>query len=325
MDQDLASLEDLAAAIRAHPGLTGKAAIRLITDVFGPTDWLAGPGDDAAVVAQASGVTVLAGGEALWPPFVAADPYGAGIAAVLTNVNDLAAMGARPSAILDTVAATEPVARAFLEGVRYAARLYDVRVAGGHLTIHEGPPSASAFGIGIANSAGVLSARNVEPGQELLLACCLDGKMRQDFPFFASFEQRGEAMAADVRLLADAAEAGDVVAAKDVSMAGLVGSLGMLLEWRRAGAAIDLAALPRPDAVDLRQWLMCFPAYAFLLCVPPDRTDRCAERFRQHGLTCETIAALDDTAQLRLRRGNEVATVLDLLRESVTGLSAMPR
>ena len=69
-----------------------------------------GPGDDGAVVAcrasrrrRAADGQVIACGEALLPAFVAGDPYGAGIAAVLTNVNDLAAMGAVPLAIVDTI------------------------------------------------------------------------------------------------------------------------------------------------------------------------------------------------------------------------------
>jgi uncharacterized protein len=316
VDQTLA---DLVAAVRSHPGLTGKAAIGLVHDVLGPTDGLAGPGDDAAAVAQSGGRTILAGGEALWPPFVAADPFGAGVAAVLANVNDLAAMGARPLAILDTIIADEDVARAVLEGIAHAARLYDVRVAGGHLTVRDGPPAVAAFGIGEASA--VLSARQVEPGLALMLACCLDGTMRADFPFFASFQQRGERFAGDIRLLAEAAEAGDVVAAKDVSMAGLVGSLGMLLEWRRTGATVNLDALPQPAGVDLAQWLVCFPAYAFLLCAPAERADACAARFTARGLVCEQIATLDDSGLVRLRRGKELATVLDLTREPVTGLA----
>ncbi len=52
------------------------------------------------------------------PPFVAADPYGAGIAAVLANVNDVAAMGGFPLAIVDTVVADRETARSVLEGMR---------------------------------------------------------------------------------------------------------------------------------------------------------------------------------------------------------------
>jgi uncharacterized protein len=309
---------DLAALVRSHPGLRGKAAIGLVREVLGPTDWLTGPGDDAAVVADCGGRTILAGGEALWPPLVVADPFGAGVAAVLTNVNDLAAMGARPKAILDTVIADASVAREVLGGIAYAARLYAVRVAGGHLTVRDGQPAVSAFGIGEANA--VLSTQHVAPGLDLLLACCLAGTMRADFPFFTSLEERGDRLAGDILTLAATAEAGEAVAAKDVSMAGLVGSLAMLLESRGAGATVDLDALPRPARVDLGQWLVCFPAFAFLLCVPPERVEACAARFHARGLACARIATLDDTGLVRLRGGAEVATVLDLTKEPVTGL-----
>jgi hypothetical protein len=309
---------DLAALVRSHPGLRGKAAIGLVREVLGPTDWLTGPGDDAAVVADCGGRTILAGGEAVWPPLVAADPFGAGVAAVLTNVNDLAAMGARPKVILDTVIADASVAREVLGGIAYAARLYDVRVAGGHLTVRDGQPAVSAFGVGEA--IAVLSTQHVAPGLDLLLACCLEGTMRADFPFFTSLEERGDRLAGDVLTLAATAEAGEAVAAKDVSMAGLVGSLAMLLESRGAGATVDLDALPRPARVDLGQWLVCFPAFAFLLCVPPERVEACAARFHARGLACARIATLDDTGLVRLRGGAEVATVLDLTKEPVTGL-----
>jgi uncharacterized protein len=315
-------LEGLVTAIRTHPGLLGKASIALVREVFGPTDWLAGPGDDAAVVAECGTSTILAGGEALFPPLVAADPFGAGVAAVLANVNDLAAMGARPRAILDTVVAAEPVARDVLAGIEHASALYDVPVAGGHLTVRDGPPAVSAFGVGEASR--VLSARHVEPGLDLMLACCLDGSMHPDFPFFTSVDERGKRLAGDVRLLAEAAEAGDVVAAKDVSMAGLIGSLGMLLEWRRAGATVDLDLLPVPEDVELARWLVCFPAYAFLLCVPSGRADACTARFAARDLVCARIATLDGSGLIRLRRGPAAATVLDLTRESVTGLAGSP-
>lgn len=87
---------EIAACIRQHPGMRGKAGLGLITDILGPSDWITGPGDDAAAIPQpATGqeTFLLAAGEAIFPPFVRADPFQAGIAAVVTNVNDIAAMG----------------------------------------------------------------------------------------------------------------------------------------------------------------------------------------------------------------------------------------
>jgi selenophosphate synthetase-related protein len=307
-----ADLAALAGHLRRLPGVRAKADISLVAEILGGGDWYAGPGDDGAVRPDGPG-SVVVGGEA-----IATDPYGAGIAAVLANVNDLAAMGARPVALLDTVVGPEDLSREILRGMHWAAGRYDVPIVGGHLTRTDGPPALSAFGIGRARR--VLSATAAAAGQVLVLGCCLDGTMRTDFLFFPSFEQRGEQLAGDVRLLADLADAGAAVAAKDVSMAGLVGSLAMLLEPGRLGVTVDLEVLPAPHGVPLENWLSCFPAFAFLLTCPADRVEECLAGFTGRGLTAAAIGVLDGTGQIRLARSGVLATVFDLTREGVTNL-----
>ncbi len=313
------TVDEIAAAARAHPGLRAKRPISLVADVLGATDWAVGPGDDGAVV-PAGTETVVVGGEAMLPAFVAADPFAAGVAAMLANVNDLAAMGAEPLALVDTIVAPEPLARRVLEGLHHASGLYDVPVVGGHLTIYDGPPALSAFGVGRAAPGRVLSVRHAAPGQSLLLAGCVEGVMRDDFPFFGSFDARGAELAGDVRVPAALAAAGSAVAAKDVSMAGILGSLGMLLEPGRLGVTVDLDVLPRPVGVELTDWLACFPCLAFLLCAPPGREADCAAPFHRRGLVAEVIGTLDDSGLLRIAAGGAAATVLDLRRDPVTGL-----
>lgn len=313
----MTDLEALATTVRQLPGVLAKADIGLVAEVFGRGDWYAGPGDDGAVLPAGEGQVVV-GGEAILPAFVAADPYGAGVAAVLANVNDLAAMGARPVALLDTVVASQDVAREVLRGMHWAAGLYDVPVVGGHLTRTAGPPSLSAFGVGRADR--VLSATHAAPGQVLVLGCCLEGRMREDFLFFPSFDERGSRLAGDVRLLADLATSGAVVAAKDVSMAGLVGSLAMLLEPHRLGVAVDLNVLPVPPGVPLDDWLGCFPCLAFLLTCPADRVPDCLGAFRDRGLTAEPLGMLDDSGKVRLSEGGREVVVFDLREQGITRL-----
>lgn len=312
-----AELAALALSVRKHPGVLGKSVIELVSDVFGPSDWLRGPGDDAAAVSLA-GTNVLVCGEALWPPFVAADPFGAGVAAVLTNVNDLAAMGAVPLGIIDTIVADDDVARRVLEGMRYACDIYAVPLLGGHLSRHNGAPSVSAFGLG--STAHPLSVANVRAGQRLVVACAIEGDMREDFPFFRSFDMRGKKVAGDVRVLAEVADSGACVAAKDVSMAGLVGSLAMLLEHGRFGVTVDLELLPHPADVPLDRWLACFPSFAFLLCVPPGCEDACIRPFEQRGLRAAVVGEIDTSGQVALRRGPDRVTAIDLSIDTVTGL-----
>jgi selenophosphate synthetase-related protein len=311
-------LPTLARMVRTHPGVTAKSEIGLVSEIFQSTDWLAGPGDDGAVVTE-RGMALVVGGEAILPSFVAADPYGAGVAAVTTNLNDLAAMGAWPLALVDTITGPRPIIRRVLEGMRWASGLYQVPVVGGHLTVTDGPPGLSAFGLGRTDRA--LSAQSARPGQSLLVGCCVQGRMRPDFPFFPSFDERGGQLAGDVRLLAEGAAAGWVVAAKDVSMAGLVGSLAMLLECNKLGVSVDLDVLPVPAGVTVEQWVTCFPCLAFLLCVPAGREAEACWAFAGRGLAAAQVGTLDGTGKLRLCSAGRTETVFDLSRESVTNLA----
>lgn len=320
---DLA-LDELAATLRIHPALRAKNDIKLVSEVFGAASWVHGPGDDGAVVDLrstdgAAAQHVIACGEALLPAFVAGDPYGAGIAAVLTNVNDLAAMGATPLGIVDTIVGSPDLAREALRGMKDACGWYDVALIGGHLTLHDGSPALSAFGVGSAPA--VLSTTNVAVGQVLIVAVNTVGTMRSDFPFFPSFTQRGNEMAADVRVLASIAATGACVAAKDISMAGLVGSLAMLLEWSKLGVTVDLDTIPRPRSVAIQDWLTCFPAYGFLLCSPPERARECLSAFYERGLDAAIVGQIDETGILALRSADQQATVLNLADEGVTGLA----
>ena len=314
----LEQLDDVAHAVRSNPSLAAKREIGLVTEVFGDSGWVEGPGDDGAVV-TVDGRSVIACGEAIWPPFVAADPYGAGVAAVLANVNDVAAMGGVPLAIVDTVVASRDVAKVVLEGMRSASRMYRVPIVGGHLTITEGSPSLSAFAVGHAEA--VLSSTNVMAGHDLVVAACVEGRMRADFPFFASFDERGPSLGDDVRILATIAQRGLARAAKDISMAGLVGSLAMLLEWGSFGVTLDLDALPAPQGVPLAQWCNCFPCFGFLLTCEPTTTEACMAMFTDVGLSAAKVGTVDASGIITLTAGGRSVRVLDVRADPATGLS----
>jgi uncharacterized protein len=317
------SLAEIVASVLANPGLHAKASIGPLLGSTGlHTDWLSGPGDDGAVL-DAGGSSVVACGEAIFPPFVAADPHGAGFAAVLTNVNDLAAMGAVPLGIVDTLTGPEALLREVLAGMREACALYRVPLVGGHLTVHDGAPTVSAFGVGHAPSP--LSVTRAEPGQSLVVAAALEGEARTDFPFFPAFRARGERCADDVRLLASLAADGVCVASKDISMAGLVGSLAMLLECGGLGVTVDLDAVPAPAGVPSTWWLNCFPSFGFLLCVPAGREAECLAAFAERDLAAAVVGTLDDSGVLALGAGGETRRVLHVDDVPVTGIPRFAR
>ena len=88
-------LAEVVRGFRSPPGLLGKAQLAMVTDILGPTDWDRGPGDDAAVLPQRDGQALIAG-EAMWPPFVERDPFGAGGAEAAAKVMDIPFLGRIP-------------------------------------------------------------------------------------------------------------------------------------------------------------------------------------------------------------------------------------
>lgn len=311
-------LQQLVHTVRGGPALAQKAAIATVREVFGAADFLTGPGDDGALVQVGSERSVVCG-EAIYPPFAQADPFGAGLAAVLANVNDVAAMGAEPLAVVDTLTGDEEHCRRALEGLREGSRLYDVPIVGGHLTVTDGPASISAFALGRCDHP--LSATAAAEGQHLLVLSLLDGELRPDFLFFRSIEARGTRLASDVRLLPELAASGLCLAAKDVSMAGLLGSMAMLLEPSGLGVTVDLDAVHVPEGVSLEQWLLAFPTYVFLLLAPPAAVEECARRAKSRSLVVDDLGPLDAGGVIRLRQGDEEVELLDFATEGVTGLA----
>jgi selenophosphate synthetase-related protein len=127
-----------------------------------------------------------------------------------------------------------------------------------------------------------------------------------------------------VRLLHTVANAGLAVAAKDISMAGLVGSLAMLLEWGGFGASVDLDDLPAPPGVTLARWCNCFPCYGFLLTCEPATTADCVRAFTARGLAAARVGGIDGSGVIVLRSGGRVEPVVDLAAAPVTGLRRPP-
>lgn len=308
------NLSLLAEAVRRHPGLRGKRELGAVASVLG------GDGDDAAVIADGAGHLVMAA-EAIRPEFVAARPGPAGVAGVVTVVNDLAATGARPLAVLDClVAGGRPVAEAVLGGLRTGAALYGVPVVGGHATIEEGlAPALSTFGVGRASAT--LRARDARPGDRVTLVACLEGEMvpGEDGDMFSHLRgPRRDRARSDLELLPEAAEAGEAWAARDVSMPGIAGSLLQLCESAGGlGAELHLDRLPVPAGTTLERWLLAFPSYAFLVVGDPGAL---AARAAGRGLSATTIATLDGSGVLRMASRGAREAVWDLGRSPLTGL-----
>jgi selenophosphate synthetase-related protein len=314
----MAELDALSALVSNAPGLLGKRDLEVIKGLDPSLD-----GDDGALIAHGDGFFVVCG-EAISPPFLLADPYGAGSAAVVTNVSDVRAMGARPHGIVDMLVSPDAEhANRVLEGMRWAADKLGVPILGGHLTIGH-PPALSASATGFTTAP--LRASNARPGDLLIAVFATDGRYMNDTnDFFTALHDRDDdQLKRDGEALIEVAERGLCHAARDVSMPGIAGSLLQFAEGAGVGATLDLDAIPRPAHAPLERWLLTFPSFGFLLAAKPDTAEQAVHTFARHDLDAAVCGTFDAARTLKLRLGDSTATAWDLTAQPLTGLGESP-
>lgn len=318
------SLDELCATLQARHELGLKRDIQLAARVFphaAASAWFPGGpilnGDDTAALPDADGYTLFAA-EGLRPEFVAAEPWFAGFCSVMVNLNDVAAMGGRPWAVVDVLFMGSGDNQRLLEGLRDAADAFGVPVVGGHTARVD---SGTALAVAVLGRARrLISSHRARPGQALLYAVDLRGEFRgQSGNFDAATSATPEALRRNLAILPELAEAELCGAGKDVSMAGLCGSLLMLLETSGVGGWLDLDRVPAPPGVEPVRWLAAFPSFGFVLATEPERAAEVAARFEAAGVTCRIVGGIDGSRALTLRAGQKCAVYAELAASALTG------
>jgi putative N-acetyltransferase (TIGR04045 family) len=240
-----AMLADVLQPFAAHPAGMGPARFR---------------GDDGVPVGDPA-AGMVAACDAIIPSMVARDPEWAGWCAALVNLNDLAAMGATPIGMLDAVGApsASQVTR-IVRGLANAAQAWDVPVLGGHTQV--GVPAALSV-TALGRTVKPVPGGGAVPGDVLTVTADLTGGWRSGYRG-QQWDSTSHRDPADLRRLSRVVADTAPHAAKDVSMAGLVGTVGMMAEASGCAAAIDVADVPRPAGASMGDWLTCFPGFAMV-------------------------------------------------------------
>jgi AIR synthase-related protein len=236
-----------------------KAPLAALLAAFGAAP--GGPGfggDDAAPV---PGSDLVAACDAIVPSMVERDPGWAGWCAVLVNLNDLAAMGADPVGLLDAVGARDAsFASRVLAGLRRGCEAWGVPLLGGHTQL--GVPAALSV-TALGRTAHPVPAGGGRVGDAVRLTADLGGGWRPGATGTQWDSSTGRTRE-ELRAMHAGVGLARPHAAKDVSMAGVVGTLGMLAEASGCGAVLDVAAVPRPAGAGVGDWLTCFPGFGML-------------------------------------------------------------
>lgn len=243
--------------------------------------------DDAAIVAvDAPGALVLTSDlltEGV--DFLLADcaPAAVGRKAVAVNLSDLAAMAARPLALLVSLAlprsGADTLARGLYEGILPLAAEFDVPVAGGDTNTWEGGLVVSITALGQTTARGPLRRSGARPGDWILVTGALGGSLLGRHFTFPPRVREALQLHAEYELHAGI----------DVSD-GLSLDLARLAAESGCGAALRLGAIPiHPAAFELARQQPAGPSpldralsdgedFELILAAAPDQAQHILDR-----------------------------------------------
>jgi selenophosphate synthetase-related protein len=312
--------------IRNYEGLLRKQPIQGVFDQLvlhgQPGPQLPNFGDDAAVIPWKEGFLLLAA-DGIMTRLLVNEPYAAGKASVMVTVNDIYSMGGRPLAMVNVLASGEEGHRSkVVEGIKKGCEKLKVPMVGGHLhpDAPGNSPSLAVAILGYANK--LLRSHLAKAGDDLILAVDLKGDKgcRSVVSWDANSKKSPEELINRLEALPLIAERELSQAAKDVSNAGILGTVSIMIENSGRGAVIELDSIPKPVEIELSDWLVCFQSFGFALSVQPERSNEVISLFREKEITAAVIGKVVDGPVITLKNGPESKVLFDFRSDKITGI-----
>lgn len=316
------NLDRLAKSLREYLGTTRKHTIKNIVGIFDEKGANPSFGEDAAVIEHGDEALLLAA-DGIWDKLMRANPEWSGYCSVLVNVHDIAAMGGRPLGMVDVFSSnSDEITRKVLKGMKDGIDKFGVPIVGGH--VHPDTPYAAldVAILGIAKKDCIIYSSTARPGDDVVLAIDLDGRVHPscDLNWDSTYLKDASIVRWQVASMVELAEKKLLTAGKDVSNPGIIGTLGMLLEVSGVGADVYLYLVPKPDDVAMSHWLKMYPGMGFIVTCKPENTDKVIGVYNDHKLNASKIGIIVPARRLDLVRGTERATVFDFTKHEITGL-----
>ena len=319
-------LNNIVNTVRNYPGLVRKRPIQEVFNLLSSThsfgSQLPNYGDDAAVIPWGEGFLLLAA-DGIMPQLLMNEPYAAGKASVMVTVNDIYSMGGRPIALVNVLACgDEGQRREVVKGIQKGCEKLQVPMVGGHLH-PDAPDGAPALSVAILGFArGLLRSHLSRPGDDLILAVDLQGRKgcQSVMSWDANSGKTSEELLYRLELLPLIAERKLASAAKDISNAGMLGTLAIMIENSGQGATVTLEAIPKPPDISFPDWVLAFQSFSFIFSVPPANSRKVVSLFQERDLAAAKIGKVTATRQVILQRGSEQEILFDFNRERITGI-----
>ena len=305
--------------ITSYAGVTRKKSIKRITDnlkdvynVGGKT--LLNFGDDASAIEISDNQLVLLAADGIWGPLMSADPYWAGYCSLLVNVNDIAAMGGKPLAMVNIMSINhDEIYEDLLTGIKDGCLKFGVPMVGGHLHPDGGCDSVGVAIVGIAQKDKLITSFDAKTGDKVIVAIDLDGKPHEMFSlnWDTTYDKDAKLVQDQIIAVQYLAEHDYVKAGKDISNPGILGTLEMLLETSGKGANVNLLDIPKNENMDWADWLKSYPGSGFVFTAPEDKCDFIKEYLAKYSIEANVVGEVTDDLTLNVTYEDQTIEVFN--------------
>ncbi len=312
-------LSELVKSLQSFKGVSRKNSIENVTktlgDVYNITgDVLLDFGDDASAIDIGDNQVVLLAADGIWGDLMNVDPYWAGYCAVLVNVNDIAAMGGKPIAMVNIMAVdNDEIYDEILSGIVDGCRKFNVPMVGGHLHPDAEYNSLDVAIAGIASKDSLITSSGANVGDKVLVAIDTDGRQYPGIPlnWDTTYEKDAKLVQDQIKIMQKIAEEHLPSAGKDISNPGTLGTLEMLLESSGVGASVELEKIPRNENVDWDMWLRAYPGAAFVMTAPEENAQAIIDALSPYSFEVAVIGDVIEEKKLYLSSGDEKLVLFD--------------
>ena len=312
-------LSELVKSLQSFKGVSRKNSIENVTktlgDVYNITgDVLLDFGDDASAIDIGDNQVVLLAADGIWGDLMNVDPYWAGYCAVLVNVNDIAAMGGKPIAMVNIMAVdNDEIYDEILSGIVDGCRKFNVPMVGGHLHPDAEYNSLDVAIAGIASKDSLITSSGAKVGDKVLVAIDTDGRQYPGIPlnWDTTYEKDAKLVQDQIKIMQKIAEEHLPSAGKDISNPGTLGTLEMLLEASGVGASVELEKIPRNEDVDWDMWLRAYPGAAFVMTAPEENAQAIIDALSPYSFEVSVIGDVIEEKKLYLSSGDEKLVLFD--------------
>lgn len=279
-------------------------------------------GEDSAVIETDSENSVLLTTDAIVEDLCLNHPRAAGFNAVLANVMDIYAAGGTPTSFAVALSYSDPaIGEALLDGLIAGSHRFRVPIVRGHTN----PRSSSTYVVGsttgTVKSKDLLTAGGAMEGDVLVLIFDRTGRRGDSYKLGWDSVTNRTSNDVVVRLSVMNSLANEhiLTASKDVSVAGVIGTAAMMLEYSGRGGVLDLDTITasKPSEIDFEDWIRMYISLGFLVAAPKENLELLQEIVAKHGLSSTTIGSVDDSNEVKLRLMGEERVLFDFSKGGV--------